>query len=77
MYLEAVGMDDLVADRALHQHKVELVLLFLQCVLLPCLFTHHTHGRVWQDGLQGSRTNKKVGINTFNINEPCCDEETL
>lgn len=74
LYLEAVGMDNLVADRALHKHEVELVLLFLQCVLLPCLFTHHTHRCVGQDRLHGSKTNKKLGINKFNINEPYYNE---
>lgn len=66
LYLETVGVDDLVADGALHQHEVELVLLFLQCVLLPCLFTHHAHRRVGQNRLHGSRTKHQehAGINT-------------
>lgn len=55
-YLEAVGMDDLVADGALHKHEVELVLLFVQCVLLARLFTYHTHRCVGQNRLQGLNT---------------------
>lgn len=63
-YLETVGMDDLVADGALHQHEVELVLLFLQCVLLARLFAHNTHRCVRQDRLDGHR--EQEGMNTFN-----------
>ena len=45
-------MDYLIADGALHEHAVKLVLLFLHCVLLPCLSTHQTHRCVGQDRLE-------------------------
>lgn len=52
-YLETVGVDNLVAYGALHQHEVELILFFLQCILLSSLFTHHTHSCVGQNRLHG------------------------
>lgn len=69
LYLETVGVDDLVADGALHQHEVELVLLFLQCVLFPGLFAHHTHRRVRQNRLHGLTTKRheQAGMNAFNL----------
>lgn len=59
LYLQAVGMDDLIADGALHQHKVKLVLLILQCVLLPGFFAHYTHCCVGQHGLHGAKKEKR------------------
>lgn len=55
-YLKAVGMDNFIANGALHKHEVELVLLFLHCVLFSCLFTHHTDCSVGQDRLQNTDT---------------------
>jgi len=45
-------MNNLIADGALHEHKVKLLLLILHCVLFPCLSTDETHCCVWQDRLQ-------------------------
>ncbi len=59
LYLQTVGVDNLVADGALHEHEVKLVLLFLQCVLLPRLFAHHTHRRVRQNRLHQKQQNIK------------------
>lgn len=52
-HLEAVWMCNLVADGALHQHEVELVLLVIHRVLLAGLSADDAHGRVGQDGLGG------------------------
>lgn len=52
-HLEAVWMCNLVADGALHQHEVELVLLVIHRVLLAGLSADDAHGRVGQDGLEG------------------------
>lgn len=60
-------MNDLVTDGALHEHEVELVFIIVQRVLLPCLFTHHTHGGVGQDGLHGLRRTRKVGFKVVDI----------
>lgn len=55
-HLQAVWMCNLVADGALHQHEVELVLLVIHRVLLAGLSADDAHGRVGQDGLVGRRT---------------------
>lgn len=52
-HLQAVWMCNLVADGALHQHEVELVLLVIHRVLLAGLSADDAHGRVGQDGLVG------------------------
>lgn len=46
-------MRNLVADGALHQHEVELVLLVIHRVFLAGLSADDAHGRVGQDGLEG------------------------
>lgn len=46
-------MCNLVADGALHEHEVELVLLVIDCVLLASLSADEAHGCVGQDGLRG------------------------
>lgn len=56
-HLEAVWMCNLVADGALHQHEVELVLLVIHRVLLAGLSADDAHGRVGQDGLEGKEGN--------------------
>lgn len=61
LYLETVGVDNLVAYGTLHQHEVELIVFLLQCVLLSGLFTHHTHSRVRQNRLRGQINNALSG----------------
>lgn len=52
LHLQTVWVDDLVADGALHQHEVELVVLFSQGVFLPGFFAHQAHCGVGQNRLQ-------------------------
>lgn len=52
-------MDNLIADGALHEHEVKLLLFVLHCVLFPCLSTDETHCRVGQDGLEGKKQRRQ------------------
>lgn len=52
LHLQAIWVDNLIADGALHQHEVELVLLFSQGVFLPGFFAHQAHSSVGQNRLQ-------------------------
>lgn len=52
LHLQTIWVDDLVADGALHQHEVELIVLFSQGVFLPGFFAHQAHRSVGQDRLQ-------------------------
>lgn len=52
-HLEAVRMGNLVADGALHQHEIELVLLVIHRVLFAGLSADEAHGRVGQHRLGG------------------------
>lgn len=56
-HLQAAGVDDLVADGALHQREAELLLLRVHRVLLPRLATRKTHRCVRQHRL-GRRTGR-------------------
>ena len=65
-HLEAAGMDDLVADGALHQGQAELLLLRVHRVLLPRLTAGETHRCVGQHGLQThTQKNKYILIHIF------------
>lgn len=70
LYLETVGVDNLVAYGTLHQHEVELIVLLLQCVLLSSLFAHHTHSCVGQNRLHGQINNALSGKFCTKVN---CD----
>lgn len=50
-HLQTAGVDDLVADGALHQREAELLLLRVHGVLLPRLAARKTHRRVRQHRL--------------------------
>lgn len=50
--LEAAGVDDLVADGALHEREAELLLLRLHRVFLSRFTTRETHGCVGQHRLE-------------------------
>ncbi len=52
MYLKTVGVNNLIADGALHEHEVKLFFLVLHRVLFPRLSTDETHRCVRQDGLR-------------------------
>lgn len=54
-------MNNLVADGALHEHEVELLLLVLHRVLFAGLSTDETHSSVGQDGLDEKRAERRVG----------------
>ena len=62
--LQAAGVDDFVADGALHQRQAELLLLRVHGVLLPRLATRKTHRRVRQDRLQGDRERERQASQT-------------
>lgn len=53
MYLQTVGVNDFIADGALHEHEVKLLLFILGGVLFARLSTDETHCRVRQDRLHG------------------------
>ncbi len=50
--LEAAGVDDLIADGALHEREAELLLLRLHRVLLPRFTAGEAHGCVRQHRLR-------------------------
>lgn len=52
LYLQTIRVDNLIADGALHQHEVELIVLFSEGVLLPSFFAHQAHCSVGQHRLQ-------------------------
>lgn len=54
-HLQTAGVDDFVADGALHQREAELLICRLYRVLLSRLATCKTHGGVRQHGLQGHK----------------------
>lgn len=58
--LEAAGVDDLVADGALHQGEAELLILRVHRVLLPRLSTGKAHGCMRQHRLQRHRQVRQV-----------------
>lgn len=60
-HLQAVWVCNLVADGALHQHEVELVLLVIHRVLLAGLSADDAHGRVGQDRLWGRENTVRTG----------------
>lgn len=60
-------MDNLIADGALHEHEVKLLLFVLHCVLFPCLSTDETHGRVGQDGLEGKKQKREDQVHVSNV----------
>lgn len=51
-HLQTAGVDDFVADGALHQGEAELLICRLDRVLLSRLATCKAHGGVRQHGLQ-------------------------
>lgn len=69
-HLKASGVDDLVADGALHEHEVELAFLLLHRVLLPCLTAHQAHGRVGQHWLESRGEQRSAGAGTPQAMEP-------
>lgn len=54
-------MNNLVADGALHEHEVELLLLVLHRVLFAGLSADETHSCVGQDGLEEKHAERRVG----------------
>lgn len=56
--LEAAGVDDLVADGALHQGEAELLLLRVHRVLLSRLATCKAHRRVGQHRLHAHKNKR-------------------
>lgn len=54
-------MNNLVADGALHEHEVELLLLVLHRVLFAGLSADETHSGVGQDGLEEKHAERRVG----------------
>lgn len=58
IYLQTIGMNDLVADGALHEHEVKLLLLILNGVFFAGLPADETHRCVRQDRLRDDRGNK-------------------
>lgn len=55
-------MNNLIADGALHEHEVKLLLLVLHCVLFSCLSTDEAHCCVGQDGLQKKYRGRKISL---------------
>lgn len=62
--LEAAGVDDLVADGALHEREAELLLLRLHRVLLSRFTTRETHGCVGQHRLEKTQMGKNKRMQT-------------
>ena len=60
-------MDNLIADGALHEHEVRLLLFVLHWVLFPCVSTDETHGRVGQDGLEGKKQRSEDQVYVSNV----------
>lgn len=45
--LEAVGMDDLITDGALHEHGIKLLVFVVERVFFTSLAAHHTYCCMW------------------------------
>lgn len=61
-HLQTVGVDDFVADGALHEHEVELLLFILGGVLFARFPADEAHCRVRQDRLQGRQRQNETGL---------------